>query len=36
LDDVTREYAARYQAFRERFAGLEDGNASARFIERFL
>jgi CDP-glycerol glycerophosphotransferase len=36
LDDVTRQYAARYQAFRERFAGLEDGKASARFIERFL
>jgi CDP-glycerol glycerophosphotransferase len=36
LDDVSRQYAARYRAFRERFAGLEDGKASARFIERFL
>lgn len=36
LDDVSRQYAARYEAFRQRFAGLEDGQASARFIERFL
>ena len=36
LDDVTTEYAARYEAFRERFTGLEDGRAAARFIQRVL
>lgn len=36
LDEVTTEYAARYQSFRERFTGLEDGGASARFIDRVL
>ncbi|HET7279742.1 MAG TPA: CDP-glycerol glycerophosphotransferase family protein [Dermatophilaceae bacterium] len=36
LDDVTHAFSARYDAFRERFTALEDGRASARFIERFL
>jgi CDP-glycerol glycerophosphotransferase len=36
LDEVQEEYAERYEAFRTRFTGLEDGKASARFVERFL
>jgi CDP-glycerol glycerophosphotransferase len=36
LDQVRRDYADRYAAFREKFAGLEDGGASGRFIDRFL
>lgn len=36
LEQVQREYAARYEAFRTRFTGLEDGKAAARFIGRFL
>jgi CDP-glycerol glycerophosphotransferase len=36
LDEVTASSAERYAAFREKFAGLEDGGASARFVDRFL
>ncbi len=36
LDDVVADSAGRYAAFRERFAGLEDGQAAARFVDRFL
>ena len=36
LDEVSSESAGRYAAFRARFAGLEDGYASARFIDQFL
>ncbi|MDF2146473.1 bifunctional glycosyltransferase/CDP-glycerol:glycerophosphate glycerophosphotransferase [Knoellia sp. p5-6-4] len=36
LDAVGQEYAERYQAFRDRFTGLEDGRSAERFIERFL
>jgi CDP-glycerol glycerophosphotransferase len=36
LDEVRVEYADRYAAFREKYTGLEDGLASARFIDRFL
>jgi CDP-glycerol glycerophosphotransferase len=33
LDAVTGPYRAAYDAFKERFCGLEDGHASARVIE---
>ena len=36
LDDVARAHSGRYEAFRERFASLEDGQAAARFVDRFL
>ncbi len=36
VEEVSRAFATRYDAFRERFTSLEDGRASARFIERFL
>ena len=36
LDKVAVGHADRYSAFRERFAALEDGCASARFVDRFL
>ena len=36
LDRVTAEHTGRYDAFRERFASLEDGRAAARFVDRFL
>ena len=36
LDRVTAEHSGRYDAFRERFASLEDGRAAARFVDRFL
>jgi CDP-glycerol glycerophosphotransferase len=36
LDQVRVEYADRYAAFREKYTGLEDGQASQRFIESFL
>jgi CDP-glycerol glycerophosphotransferase len=36
LDAVGEEYAERYQAFRDRYTGLEDGRSAERFIERFL
>ena len=36
LDSVARAHQTRYDAFRQKFAGLEDGGASARFIDRFL
>jgi CDP-glycerol glycerophosphotransferase len=36
LETVVKAYAERYEAFRGRFASLEDGQASARFIDRFL
>ncbi len=36
LDAVATAHAGRYDAFRERFASLEDGLASARFVDRFL
>ncbi len=36
LDEVETGYAGRYAAFRERYAGLEDGRAAARFVDRFL
>lgn len=36
LPEVARASEARYAAFRDRFAGLEDGGASGRFIDRFL
>ncbi len=36
LDRVAAAHAERYDAFRERFASLEDGRAAARFVDRFL
>ncbi len=36
LDEISGEAAGRYAAFRERFAGLEDGRAAARFVDHFL
>ena len=36
IQEVSEAYAGRYAAFRERFAALEDGDASRRFIDRFL
>lgn len=36
IQEVSEAYAGRYAAFRERFAALEDGGASRRFIDRFL
>jgi len=36
LDTVVKVYAERYEAFRVKFASLEDGQASARFIDQFL
>ncbi len=36
LDQVAADSAGRYAAFRDRFAGLEDGQAAARFVDRFL
>lgn len=36
IQEVSEAFAGRYAAFRERFAALEDGNASGRFIDRFL
>jgi len=36
LDLVTARHATRYEAFRERFASLEDGRAAARFVDGFL
>ncbi len=36
LDRVTAEHTGRYAAFRQRFASLEDGQAAARFVDRFL
>ena len=36
LDAVAAEHAGRYEAFRTKFASLEDGHASARFVDRFL
>jgi len=36
IQDVTEEYAERYAAFHERFAAIEDGRASGRFIDRFF
>lgn len=36
LDEVRDRYADRYAVFREKYAGLEDGHASARMIRQFL
>ncbi len=36
LDAVAAEHAGRYEAFRTKFASLEDGRASARFVDQFL
>ena len=36
LDRVAAEHAGRYEAFREKYASLEDGRAAARFVDRFL
>ena len=36
LDAVGEEYAERYQAFRERFTGLEDGRTAEPYNERIL
>ena len=36
LDRVAAEHAGRYEAFREKFASLEDGRAAARFVDQFL
>ena len=35
-DSVPAEYAERYRAWRERFCPLDDGQASARLIERLF
>jgi CDP-glycerol glycerophosphotransferase len=36
LDRVAAEHAGRYEAFREKYASLEDGRAAARFVDQFL
>lgn len=36
LAGVERQFSRRYDDFRARFAGLEDGKSSVRFIDRFL
>ena len=36
LDRVAAEHADRYEAFREKFASLEDGRAAARVVAQFL
>ena len=36
LDRVAAAHAGRYEAFREKFASLEDGRAAARFVDQFL
>ena len=36
LDAVAAAHADRYDAFRQKFASLEDGRASARFVDQFL
>ena len=36
LDRVVAEHAGRYEAFRQKFASLEDGHAAARFVDQLL
>ena len=36
LDRVAAEHAGRYEAFREKFASLEDGRAAERFVDQLL
>ena len=36
LDEVQVEYADRYEAFREKYTGIEDGRAAARFVDQLL
>jgi CDP-glycerol glycerophosphotransferase len=36
LDAVAAAHADRYDAFRRKFASLEDGRASGRFVDQFL
>jgi CDP-glycerol glycerophosphotransferase (TagB/SpsB family) len=33
---VTAQHAARYAAFRDKYASLEDGQAAARFVDQLL